>query len=220
MTRFLRISTLTALLALGLAALAAAAPRTFVFDKTHSEVGFNVRHFFNKTHGRFEDYDGQIVFDPANITASSVQVTIKDTSIYTANARRDAHLRTQDFFWNEKYPTLTFKSTKVIPGKDDKHFKVAGDLTIRDVTKPVTLDVEYFGMGPVSISGHAMGTQAGFYATTTVNRKDYGIIWNKTLDDGGVMLGDDVDIVLSIAAITPEPPPAQPAAATAPTTKK
>jgi polyisoprenoid-binding protein YceI len=219
-TRFLRISTLTALLALGLAATAGAEPRTFVFDKTHSEVGFNVRHFFNKTHGRFEDYDGQLTFDPANITASSVQVTIKDTSIYTANPRRDAHLRTQDFFWSEKYPTITFKSTKVIPGKDDKHFQVAGDLTIRDVTKPVTLDVEYFGMGPVSIGGHAMGTQAGFMATTTVNRKDYGIIWNKTLDDGGVMLGDDVDIVLSIAAITPERPPAQPASATTPTTRK
>lgn len=220
MTRFLRISTLTALLALALAAVVGAEPRTFVFDKTHSEVGFNVRHFFNKTHGRFEDYDGQLTFDPANLTASTVQLTIRDTSIYTANTRRDAHLRTQDFFWADKYPTVTFKSTKVIPGKDDKHFQVAGDLTIRDVTKPVTLDVEYFGMGPVSIGGHAMGTQAGFSATTTINRKDYGIIWNKTLDDGGVMLGDDVDIVLSIAAITAERPPASPASATAPTSKK
>lgn len=220
MTRSFRILTLATFLALALAATAGAEPRTFVFDRTHSEVGFNIRHFFNKTHGRFNDYDGQITFDPANLTAGSVQLAIRDTSIYTANDRRDNHLRSEDFFWTEKYPNVTFKSTKVIPGKDDKHFQVAGDLTIRDVTKPVVLDVEYFGMGPIAIGGHALGTQAGFYATTTVNRKDYGIIWNKTVDQGGVMLGDDVDIVLSIAAMSPERPPAQPASAPQPTTKK
>lgn len=220
MKRFASILAALTLATISFVRVAAADPISFQIDRAHSDVGFDVRHFFNKVHGKFTEYDGSIVYDPKNLTASTVSVTIRDSSINTNNERRDTHLRTQDFFWQEKYPTITFKSTKVIPGKDDKHFQVAGDLTIRDVTKPVTLDVEYFGMGPVSIGGHAMGTQAGFMATTTVNRKDYGIIWNKTLDDGGVMLGDDVDIVLSIAAITPERPPAQPASATTPTTRK
>lgn len=195
-----------------------AAPRTFVVDRTHSEVGFNIRHFFNKTHGRFENYDGTIVFDDSNLPASTVALTIQDSSIYTANDRRDQHLRTQDFFWTEKYPTITFKSTKVVPGKTKEHFQVLGDLTIRDVTKPVTLEVDYLGQGPVSMGGHEMGTQAGFSASTTINRKDFGIIWNKQLDSGSVMLGDDVDIVLSVAAIdaASRKPPTEAAAAKKP----
>jgi len=185
-----------------LAGVAAADPLTLTFDRAHTEIGFNVRHFFNKVHGRFEDYSGTLVFDEKNLAKSSVEVTIRDTSINTQNERRDNHLRTQDFFWVEKYPTITFKSTKIIPGKTKDHFKVEGNLTIRDVTKPVTLDVDYFGMGPLAINGHALGTQAGFHATTTVNRKDFGIVWNRTLDNGGVMLGDDVEIELSVAAET------------------
>ncbi len=195
-------------------AAASAEPITFGIDRAHSEVGFNIRHFFNKTHGRFNDYEGTIVYDAKDIAASSVNVTIRDTSIYTGNDRRDNHLRTQDFFWTEKYPTVTFKSTKVIPGKDASHFQVVGDLTIRDKTKPTTLDVEFLGMGPVAIGGNAMGTQAGFVATTTVNRKDYDILWNKTLDTGGTMLSDDVDIVLNIAAVPPRPAMGGGAAAT------
>src|SRR5262249_38307735 len=148
---------------------------------------------------------------PKNLTASTVEVTIRDTSIYTANDRRDGHLRTQDFFWTEKYPNITFKSTKVIPGKDDKHFQVAGDLTIRDVTKPVTLDVEFLGMGPVAISGNDLGIQAGFVATTTIpDRKVYGLVWNKTLDGGGAMLSDDVQLTLNIAAFARNPNSAPP----------
>jgi polyisoprenoid-binding protein YceI len=180
------------------AGLAAAKPHTFTFDRSHSEVGFNIRHFFSKVHGRFEDYSGTLVFDDEKLTASSVQVTIRDTSIWTGNERRDNHLRTQDFFWQEKFPFVTFKSTKVVPGKDKEHFQVLGDLTIRDVTKPVTLDVDYMGMGPVAIGGNDMGNRVGFTATTTINRKDFGIIWNKALDTGGTLLGDDVEIVLNV----------------------
>jgi len=213
-----RYPLLAAALLLATVATSHAAPRTYTFDRSHSEVGFNVRHFFNKTHGRFENYTGSLVFDSTHVANSSVEVTIQDSSIYTANDRRDNHLRTEDFFWVEKYPTITFKSTKVIPGKTKDHFQVQGNLTIRDVTKLVTLEVDYFGMGPLSISGRDLGMQAGFSATTTVNRKDFGIVWNRTLDSGGVMLGDDVEIVLSIAAISRDDAgtPAAPAAATTP----
>lgn len=185
---------------------AAADPVTLQIDRAHSDVGFDVRHFFNKVHGKFTDYDGTIVYDPKNVTASTVTVTIRDSSINTNNDRRDNHLRTQDFFWVEKYPTITFKSTKVIPGKDDKHFQVMGDLTIRGVTKSVTLDTEFLGMAGAAIGGMDMGTQAGFLATVTIpDRKEYGLIWNKTLDQGGTMLGDDVAITLNVAAFSPAP---------------
>ena len=128
-------------------------------------------------------------------------MTIADSSINTQNERRDNHLRSQDFFWVEKYPTLEFKSTKVIPGKDKTHFKVAGNLTMRGITKPVVLDVELLGVAPISIGGNSMGTRAGFAATVTVNRKDFEIIWNKALDNGSVMLGEDVEIVLNVEAV-------------------
>ena len=199
-----RFAVLTAFSVLGLSSLASAAPKTFEFDRSHSEVGFNVRHFFSKVHGRFEDYTGTLVFDDKNLPASSVEVTIADSSINTQNQRRDRHLRTEDFFWVEKYATLTFKSTKVVPGKDKNHFNVLGNLTIRGVTKPVTLDTEFLGMAALTSGGNSMGTRAGFQATTTVNRKDFGIIWNKALDNGSVMLGDDVEIVLNVEAIEKE----------------
>ncbi len=186
---------------------ATAAAMTFTIDKAHTEVGFDVTHFFTRVHGRFTDFSGSIVADPANVAASSVEVTIRDSSVFTANETRDRHLRTADFFWADKYPTITFKSTKVVPGKDANHFQVLGDLTIRDVTKPVTLDAEFLGMGPVAIGGKSMGTQAGFHATTTVNRKDFGIVWNKALDQGGMMLADDVTITLDVAAMSSDPPP-------------
>ena len=185
---------------------AVADPVTLQIDRAHTEVGFDVRHFFNKVHGKFTDFSGTIVYDPKNLAVSTVDVTIRDTSIFTANERRDNHLRTQDFFWVEKYPTITFKSNKVIAGKDDKHFQVAGDLTIRGVTKPVTLDVEFLGMGPASIGGNDLGIQAGFIATTTIaDRKEYGLVWNKTLDQGGTMLSDDVQLTLNVAAFAPNP---------------
>jgi polyisoprenoid-binding protein YceI len=191
------------------ASIASAAPQTFVIDRSHSEVGFNVRHFFSRVHGSFADFSGSITYDPEKLAASSVEVTIRDSSIYTANERRDNHLRSEDFFWTEKHPLITFKSTKVLPGADAEHFQVAGDLTIRDVTKPVTLDVEMLGIGQPTMEGRDMGTRAGFEATTRINRKDYGIVWNKTIDQGGAMLSDDVDIVLNVEAFTRPPASAQ-----------
>ena len=209
-----------AVLGVGLvASVASAQMRTYTIDKAHSEVGFKVKHFFNKTYGRFTEYSGTIQFDPKNVAGSSVEVAIADSSINTENARRDGHLKTEDFFWVEKYPTITFKSTKVIPSKSPNAFQVAGDLTIRGVTKPATLDVEYLGMGPLAIGGRSLGTQAGFTAKTTINRKDFGIVWNKTVDQGGVMLGDDVEISLDVAAVSPDPEAAAPAGSKSATNK-
>ena len=181
------------------ASAASAAPLTFDIDKVHSQVGFSIRHFFSKVPGQFKDFSGTIVMDPKAPAASSVDVTIQAASIFTDNERRDGHLRSPDFFAADSFPTLTFKSTKVAPAGKDK-YKVTGDLTMRGVTKSVVLDVEFLGMGQVAIGGQAMGTKAGFDATTSVNRHDFGINWNKTLDPGGVMLGEDVAISLHIEA--------------------
>ena len=205
-----------AILALTLAvAVASAAPALYKIDKTHSEVGFKVRHFFSKTPGRFNDFAGTIQFDDKNLPASSVDVTVQTASIFTNNDRRDNHLRSDDFFAAEKFPVITFKSTKVIPGEGNA-FKIEGDLTMRDVTRPVTLDAELAGMGSLG----AMGTRAGFSATTTVNRKDWGIVWNKTLDNGGTMLDDNVTIHLDVEAIKDEPKKEEVKAAAPAATKK
>ena len=188
--------TTLATLALVTAASAAfAAPVRFNVDRSHSEMGFDVRHFFSKVHGRFEDFQGSIVFDSADPARISVEGTASTASISTDNERRDNHLRSADFFDAQNFPTLTFKSTKVTANGKNK-YQVAGDLTLRGVTKPVVFDAEFLGMGPVG----AGGVKAGFTATTVINRKEFGINWDKTLDNGGVMLGDDVTLVLNVEA--------------------
>jgi polyisoprenoid-binding protein YceI len=204
------------------ASLASAAPVAYKIDRSHSEVGFKVRHFFSKTPGRFNEYDGTILWDDKNLAASSVDVTIQSASIYTANERRDNHLKSDDFFSAEKHPTITFKSTKVVPGESGK-FQIHGDLTMRGITKPVVLDAELLGAGPLMVGGNSRGTRAGFEATTTVNRKDWEIVWNQTLDQGGTMLDDKVTIELHVEAIKDEPKKdaaAPAAAAPAPTGDK
>jgi polyisoprenoid-binding protein YceI len=188
-----------ALALLGIASAAPAAPLTFDIDKPHTQIGFSIRHFFAKVQGRFQDFGGTIVYDEKNLPASTVNVIIQAASVFTDNEKRDAHLRTGDFFAADSFPTLTFKSARVVPAGKSR-FKVYGDLTLHGVTKPVVLDAEFLGMGQVSLGGHSMGTKAGFDATTTVNRQDFGIRWNKTLDQGGLMLGDDVDISLHVEA--------------------
>lgn len=214
--------------ALSISATAFAAPETLNIDAGHSNVGFNVRHFFAKTPGRFTDYSGTVQFDPKNLSASSVNVTIQAASINTAHEKRDGHLKGGDFFEVEKHPTLTFKSTKVYAdgGKtavvQGEKFKIDGELTIKGTTKPVTLDATFLGSGSIAIGGNSMGTVAGFEAVTKINRKDYNIVWNRALDQGGTMLGDDIEITLAVEAKTPQAPrPAAPAAApAAPATDK
>lgn len=197
-TRTLSAALLAAAL---LAAPASAATETFTIDNVHSVAGFQVRHFFSNVPGRFGEMNGTIQYDAKNLANSSVEVTIPVASVNTQNEKRDGHLKSEDFFHAEKHPHMTFKSTKVVPGKAKDEFQLQGDLTIRGVTKPVTFDVKQLGVGSVG----QMGTRGGWEATTTINRKDYGIVWNRTLDQGGAMLGDDVRINLAIAAVKEEP---------------
>jgi len=148
--------------------------------------------------GNFDKFSGSIEYDPANPTAASVKVDIDPASINTKAEKRDNHLRSADFFDVATFPAMSFQSTKVTKGEGNA-LSVEGNLTMHGVTKPVTLAVTFLGAGP------AMGGQrAGFQATTKINRKDFGINWNKTVDNG-MMLGDDVDINIGIEAYTPPP---------------
>lgn len=201
------LRTVPAVLALAWigATTAIAEPVPFQIDPAHSQVGFSVRHFFGQVPGRFNDFSGTIQFDEKHPAASSVEATIQTASIFTNEEKRDAHLRSPDFFDVEKYPTITFTSTRVTPAGKDR-FKIAGALTMHGVTRPVVLDTQLLGVGAIGIEGKAMGTRAGFTATLTVNRKDYGINWNKVLDNGNLMLSDEVAITLQIEAAKVETP--------------
>jgi len=174
---------------LGLSSLAQAAPTTWTIDPNHSNVSFTIRHFFSKVTGSFQKFSGKIVYDPANVAASSAQAEIDAASIYTANEKRDGHLRSADFFDVEKFPKLTFQSTKVTPQGDK--LMIEGNLTMHGITKPVTLEGALLG---------SSADKAGFEASGKVDRKEFGIIWNRAVDQGGAMLGDDVTISISVEA--------------------
>ncbi|MBP7147295.1 MAG: YceI family protein [Acidobacteria bacterium] len=168
---------------------------TYDVDRSHSSVVFSIRHFVSQVQGRFGEFQGALVYDEANPSASSVEFTVQTASIDTDNAKRDDHLRSTDFFDAEKNPTISFRSTKVAAdGKDG--LLVTGDLTLKGVTKSVTVPVKVLGV----MDAGKMGRRAGFAGTFTVNRKDYGITWNRALDQGGFLLGDDVAITVNIEA--------------------
>ena len=189
-----------------------AAVETLNIDASHTNVGFSVRHFVTPVRGEFKEVKGTIAYDSANPAQSKVQVEIPTASINTNHEKRDNHLRSADFFDAEKNPTITFVSTAIQLDPKTNKGTMTGDLTMRGVTKPVTLDVEMLGLmtaGP--------GKVAGFTARGKLNRKDYGIVWNRALDQGGTMLSDDVDLIIDVEAKTPPPPkPAENAAAPAP----
>jgi polyisoprenoid-binding protein YceI len=172
------------------------ATATYKIDPAHSEVFFQVRHLVTKVRGRFSDFEGTITYDDANPEQSSVNFSIKTSSIDTNVGDRDTHLRSADFFSADEHPTLTFKS-KRITKKGAESFDVLGDLTIRGTTKEVNL--------PVTFLGHATdpwgGKRVGFEAETTLNRKEYGLNWNAALETGGFLVGDDVKVNLSIQAV-------------------
>lgn len=168
---------------------------TWTIDPSHSEVGFSVRHLMvSKVKGSFERFEGAITIaeDPL---ASSVTASVDLGSINTRDAQRDAHLRSADFFETETYPTLTFASTSVTPDGDD--FAVAGDLTIKGVTRPVVLALEFNGTHPDPWGG----TRSGFSATTEISRKDFGIDFEIPMDGGGVVVGDKISITLEVEAV-------------------
>ena len=186
--------------------VASAATETLNLDPSHTRVGFSVRHFFTPVRGEFKNVRGTIALDQSNLKESKVEVEIETASINTNNEKRDNHLRSADFFDAEKNPKITFVS-KSIDVKDNKG-TMTGDLTMHGVTKPVTLAVEVGGIGKMG-----QGTIAGFTASGKVDRKDYGLTWNRTLDQGGTMLGDDVTLEITVEAKTPPAPkPAETAA--------
>ena len=166
-------------------------------DSAHSEINFTVRHMMiSNVRGRFEKFSGTVDFVEDNPTQSTVDVQIEAASINTKEAARDTHLKSADFFNAEQYPYLTFKGKKA-QVLDANHGRVTGDLTIRDVTKEVVLDVEYSGQAK-----NPWGmTSAGFSATTTISRKDFGLAWNVALETGGVLVGDEIKISLEVEII-------------------
>ena len=173
----------------------ATATRTFAVDKAHSEALFQVRHLVTKVRGSFADFDGTIEFDEARPEASSVTFTVQAASIDTNNTDRDAHLRSNDFFAVETYPTITFASASITPAGGGT-YTVAGDLTIRGVTKRIELPVSYLGKARDPWGNEKLG----FETEVTVNRKDYGLTWNAALETGGFLVGDEVKISVSIQA--------------------
>jgi polyisoprenoid-binding protein YceI len=189
-------------LATALTAPAGAGTTTFQIDPKHSSAGFGVTHLMISTvRGVFHGVNGTIVWDDGDPSKSSVNVTIDATTVDTQEPGRDNDLKSPNFFDVAKFPTITFKSTKIEvagPGK----LKVTGDLTIHGVTKQVTLDAtapkapikDPWGMTRTAASG-----------VTKVNRKDFAMVWNKNLDGGGVMIGDDVDITLDVEMVVPPP---------------
>jgi len=165
----------------------------YTIDKGHSEVSFQVRHLVTQVRGKFDDYQGTINLDPANMESSSVDFSIKAASIDTGVADRDKHLRSEDFFFTEKYPEITFKSKGIKKSGADT-YAVLGTLTMRGVSKDVTLPVTFLGM----VKDPWGNEKAGFSTDLTLNRKDYGINWNAALDNGGVVLSDDVKISINL----------------------
>ena len=176
-----------------LAAAGLAHAGTYTIDQAHSNVSFKVRHLVSKTAGQFNDFNGTIVADFADLDASSVAFTIQAASIDTENEDRDKHLRSEDFFDVGTYPEITFVSKKITKSGENT-FAVTGTLTMHGVAKTVTLPVTFLGEGPSPWGGRV----AGWEIQTTLDRKDYGIIWNKALDAGGMILGDEVEITINL----------------------
>lgn len=166
-------------------------------DSAHSHIGFAVRHMMiSRVRGKFNEFHGTIDFNEDNPEATTVDVTIDAASIDTREPDRDNHLRSADFLYVEKYPHITFKSKRV-ELLDDEHATLIGDLTIRGETHEVKVDVEFQGMAK-----SPWGTMsAGFSAHTTLNRKDWGLMWNKTLETGGVLVGDKVDVEIELELV-------------------
>ena len=190
------IASVATLIALSIPGMALAS--TWNLDPEHSSVGFKVRHLMiSNVKGNFDKFNGIIDIDDKDITKSKVQVSIDTNSVNTNVQKRDAHLRSADFFDVAKYPTMTFVSNKVVKAGKNK-LKVTGYLTLHGVTKEVVLDVE----GPSAAGKDPWGNiRRGASATAKINRKDFGLVWNAALETGGVAVGDEVTITLEAEMI-------------------
>ena len=199
-TRFVTVVSIA--LAAAIAAPQGAAPpaqltldsTAWKVDSQNSGANFAVRHMLVSTvRGKLGPVSGTVWYDGKDVSSIRADVTIDAKQLNTGNNERDAHLRTDDFFNVAKYPAITFKSKRIIPG-DAEHFKMVGDLKIRDVTKEVTLDVE----GPAAILKTSKEQRTAATATTTVNRFDYGLRWNALIETGGAVVASDVKITIDL----------------------
>jgi polyisoprenoid-binding protein YceI len=179
---------------------ALAQPATWTIDSAHSSAQFSVRHMMvSNVRGEFTSTKGTVRWDGRDLSTAVVEATIDAASIDTREPKRDAHLRSADFFDVEKFPTLTFKSTKVEPAGAGK-LRMAGSLTMHGVTRQVVFDLD----GPTPAIKDNRGNQrAGASATATISRKDFGLVWNSTLETGGVVVGDEVKITLDVELMLP-----------------
>ncbi len=167
---------------------------TWTIDTAHTSAEFAVRHMMISTvKGRFADVQGTLTLDETSLAKSQVDVTIATASVDTRSEQRDGHLKSADFFDVEKFPTIRFTSTRVVKTGGDS-FDVVGNLTIKDVTREVTLKVEDQGRGTTPWGQH----QAGFTASTKIDRKDFGLTWNQALEAGGVLVADEVKISIEV----------------------
>jgi polyisoprenoid-binding protein YceI len=170
---------------------------TWQIDPAHTNVEFTVRHMMiSNVKGQFQKTSGTVTTNGSDPASATIDATIDASSIDTRVEKRDMHLKSPDFLDVAKYPTITFKSTKVEAAGPNK-WKVTGDLTLHGVTKPVVLDVESSGP-PINVMGK---TRAGASATTKINRSDFGLKWNQALEAGGVMVGDEVAISIDVEAV-------------------
>jgi len=192
------ILALVLLAASSVGAPARAEAATWALDPAHSNVGFSIRHMMvSNVRGNFAEFGGTVTGDPKDPGGAVIEATIDAASIDTGDEKRDAHLRNPDFLDVEKYPTITFKSKKIEAAGAGKA-KVTGDLTLHGVTKEVVLDVE----GPSAPIQDPYGnTRAGASATTKIDRKDFGITWSKSMDGGGLVVGDEITITIDVEAV-------------------
>jgi len=172
----------------------------FVIDNDHTSVTFRIRHLFTKVSGRFDEFEGKVDFDPAKPEQTKVEGSIDTKSINTNVENRDKHLRSKDFFDVEQFPKITFVSTKVSDVDTKAQTgKLHGNLTIHGVERPVVLTVQFLGRGKDPWGND----KAGFSATTTINRKDFGLAWNETVETGGLLVGDEVEIEIAAEGNVP-----------------
>lgn len=202
MKRYTRNTVLASfvLLLAVLGAQAAEPAPTFAVDPVHSSVAFKVRHLVSKVSGAFREFSGTIVGDPKEPSGASIAFTIKAASIDTLNPDRDKHLNSPDFFDAAKFPEITFKSTKITPKGGDK-YDATGIFTMHGVSKEIVVPVTFGGLAKDPWGNE----RAGFSVALTLNRKDYGISFNKVLDAGGMMLGDDVEVSIELEAVKKGP---------------
>ena len=195
----MRRLVLSVVAVVGVALHTLAGATTWEIDPAHTSVGFGVRHLMVSTvRGEFTKVSGTAQADDKDYTKAKIEATIDAASINTRVEKRDAHLKSPDFFDVAKYPTMIFASKKIEKAGEGR-WKVTGDLTLHGVTRPVTLDVE--GPTPPVKDPMTGALRAGAHATARINRKDFGIMWNKNLDGGGVVVGEDVDITIDVEGV-------------------